>query len=292
MATKVKSKKAVAKSKNKVITSNGRSAKKPVAARSTGKKPANTKKPAIVARPAKSAPAPKKLEIVPEPEAPARAPVRRIIGSSNQVSQVVQAKPSPQVEVPLALVLPPVQSDVAPARVPKIVPQEVKEPVARKEVVLSPKLTWTSLPKYVPAHIRFLLGMAFKESEQAQSSPFPLAKFISSLPNDICGLQFAILLLSLEHSSERIAELCQADVEFVEATLDNAKANVLQKFTSDCGDMSRKLRTQLSGFGVGVESIMDQYLIAKVDRSFQIMLGSVILKVLTDKAAHPIIRSA
>jgi hypothetical protein len=56
--------------------------------------------------------------------------------------------------------------------------------------------------------------------------------------------------------------------------------------------MSRKLRTQLSGFGVGVESIMDQYLIAKVDRSFQIMLGSVILRVLEEKASNPLMRTA
>lgn len=91
-------------------------------------------------------------------------------------------------------------------------------------------------------------------------------------------------MLSIEQSNERIAELCQLDLDFVEATLESAKGNVLRKFTSECAEMSRKIRTQLTGFGIGVESIVEQYLIAKVNRNFQIMLGSVILRVLEEKA--------
>jgi hypothetical protein len=101
-----------------------------------------------------------KAMAVPEQTLPSRAPVRRIIGAGNTVTQPQAAKPGLAAEVALSLVVPEIQAEPTPVRASTPTPIEIKDISPKKPVVLSPQLAWTALPKYVPA--RFLLGMALK----------------------------------------------------------------------------------------------------------------------------------
>lgn len=176
MGRKVKGKKAAISTKSNRAASKSKPVKKPVAKKAAPKK---LTKAAKVTRPVKSSIANAKIAAAPESSPTAsRSPVHPVFRAGNAVTQVPTAKPAVVTEVALSLVAPVAKPELVPGRVSTEAGTEGKDVVAKKQVVLSPKVAWTALPKYLPAHIRFLLGMAVKECEQAQSSPFPLANLI------------------------------------------------------------------------------------------------------------------
>jgi hypothetical protein len=219
----------------------------------------------------------------------AKKPVKKkIVQKKTQVKKAVVKKPAPVKKV----IAPPI-----PLRAPvkKVVnmPQIVKQvnpPVIEIKKIEEPKIfskvAWNALPKYLPAQVRFLIQASKTECEKALGSPFPFAKFISSLPQTQCGLEFSFLFLGLEHELDAIAGLCRLNIEQVQKIATNASSNFVAKFSTECGEMYRKLKTQLTGSGVTVDSLTEQYLIQKVDRNFQIMLGAVILKSLGAKTIN------
>ena len=56
-----------------------------------------------------------------------------------------------------------------------------------EQVKSQQKTAWNALPKYLPAQVRFLVQSSKAECEKAAGSPFPFAKFISSLPQTECA---------------------------------------------------------------------------------------------------------
>ena len=154
---------------------------------------------------------------------------------------------------------------------PKIVkPVEPVQQISKK--------SWTELSRDFPAQVKFLLRTSQAECEQGKAWPFPFAKFMSHLPQEICGEEFAILLMSLDHDTSQIAKICKLDKERVETVLQNGKLNLKESFNKICPEISRKWVSITGGHGRGVESLIEQHLVAKVDRNFQVMLGSVIHK--------------
>lgn len=261
MAKKVIKKKAAAKPAAKKTAAKKVPAKKPMIKKTAKKKVAQKAAPAPVAT-------------------PARAPVKKVVSFTPAGKSVVEIiKPA---VLPLEV--------KAPVEIKKPV-IEVKKPVVVdtkkiEEVKSQQKVAWNSLPKYLPAQVRFLVQSSKTECEKAAGSPFPFAKFISSLPQTECGLEFAFLILNLEHSPESISDLCKLTPEQAQKIANNASTNFINKFSNECGDMFRKLKTQLTGSGIFVDTLTEQFLIQKVDKNFQTMLGAIILKSLGAKSLN------
>ena len=255
-STKSKSKMA-SKPAKKVVTKKvaPKSAKKP--AKKGSPKKIESKKPVIATIVEPAAPAP---VIAPVPN---RAPVRRIIGTDKSITIV--SKEAPKVEN-----TPQPTTDVVVLEKPKTAPT----PTAL------PKTAWNEVSKNVPAHIRFILVSAMKECELAASSPFPFAKFISSLPQQICGTGLALSLLNLENRPEKIAIICKMAHEKVLEYLSNCELDLAQQFSANCPEIDRKWRARLGGAERGIESMIEGSLIAKVEKTFQFTIASLILQAL------------
>ena len=221
-------------------------------------KPAAAKKKPLKAAVAKK---PAKPEIAAAP-LPTRAPVRKIIGAGNTVTIV--AKSQSQTVVAAA----PTVEEPVPAPVLKIA--EAPKPVL---AAVEPKLAWEDAPSYLPPQIRFLALSAKLECEKAAAWPYPFAKFIASLPQDIGAIEFCLALMNVEHEAQVIAKICSLAPERVEAILAYGGDLLRQKFFSNCPEMSRKWRAHSSGSNLSLDSLIEQYLLPKVDRNFQTMLG-------------------
>lgn len=279
VSTKSQSKKAAIKDKSKKsLNSKGRPAK-PKKAKITAAagKPNLRKLPAIgnVVKASVKVQNPSPVESVPQPSisslAPAasptpviqnRPPMRKVVGGYSV--PVKTFKDSSKAESPA----------VAPA------PPKVSEKNNFDRIISETKYGWSKLPKFIPAQTRFLIGMAEKECENGAKWPFQFAKFISSLPAQLCGVEFAVLILDLEHPAEKIAALCSRDAAFIEDILLRARNNFHDLFAAGCSEMYRKLKTQLAGLGVDLEVLTEQYLVSQVNREFQVTLGAIILKTL------------
>lgn len=156
----------------------------------------------------------------------------------------------------------------------------LKQPSVKTEVVISMpdtgiKRSWSELPTQFPPQVKFILRMAEKELETVAQYPFPFAKFIYSLPKEVCGMEFALLLLSLEHNEEAIGKLCKMDREGVVKAIESGKLSLGNKFSDMCGEIERKWR---AGSARSLESVAEPYLISNVDRNFQLLVSSVVLK--------------
>jgi len=239
---------------------------------------------------------PPKLSVVSTPTAPTRAPMRRVFGAGNKITIVPKRMPEENLTqtttvTPTPITVPVQEEQVETSSV------KVKAPMptiqeAPKLVVKAPpppaplpKLAWSELPKNYPAPVKFLLSMAKKECDSASTWPFSFAKFVTSLPQVICGREFGLLFMSLERSNEEIASACKLKPEEVEAILVSAENNIKEAFDSTCPEIARKCRTQLAGTGMGLESFIEQYVVSKVDRNFQVMLGAMLLKAMGAKAS-------
>lgn len=236
--------------------------------------PARKKKPATAAKaPARKNPAAKAVSspiIVrrENTEPPRRLPVKKVVGVELVRSNSKDSAPQSTALVSQA-------SDS----------QEVKaDGKATLEIVRPAKAAWDRLPKYVPPHTRFLMSMAKKECEAATKWPFPFAKFIATLPSDICGLEFAMLVLNLEHAVGYIAAKTKLSDSRVADLIVAGNQALSNKFATECLEMNRKVRTQLAGSGVDVDSLIERFLISQVDRSFQVLLCALILKALGVKS--------
>jgi hypothetical protein len=222
-----------------------------------------------------------KLTVVPAPQptVPTRAPLRKVYGANNTITIV--PKPGAQ----------PAAAPVEAAAVPSEPELPVLKEVPRPEVVQKiekperPKLAWTDLPSALPAQVKFLVDAAKKECAGAGAWPFAFAKFIASLPDTLCGFEFAALVMSLEHAPDAIAEICKVDQELVEDMLIRGSSDLQDTFSSHCPEIFRKWRAHIGGSALGVESLVEQHLLAKVDRNFQVMLGAVLLKAMGAKNA-------
>lgn len=196
----------------------------------------------------------------PVPPIPSRAPTRKILDGSNKLRLVPEA---------------------AQAALKEIQTEPVKQ-VAVEEttqiIVPMPKYMWQDLPSHIPAHIKFVVSMAQKECENAKNWPFPFAKYIAALPEEICGRDFALLLLSLERDTSEIVRLCKISQNIVEASIARGSQVMRDKFVAMCEGLDRKLRTQLTGHGMSVELLIDRHLVAKVDRNFQVAIATILLK--------------
>lgn len=194
-----------------------------------------------------------------KPVAPARAPLRKILGVNNSLTVVPAATATPLPEPPkVSLPKPPTPA-------PKIVAE-------------IPKYSWDGLPQHLPAYVKFLIGMAKKECDNALNWPFPFAKFVAALPQEVCGMDFGLLLLNLEHDNAEIARITKLELDLVERAIARGASKMRECFVSICGEMDRKLRTQLAGRGMLVEALIEPYLVAKVDRNFQVAIGAILLK--------------
>lgn len=208
-------------------------------------------------------------EAVIAPALPARAPVRKIMGEDRALTIVPKLQPlaavvsEPLVEPELIAVI----------------------PVIPKEELPETKSSWENLPRFIPTTQRFLLGMALKECLAAADWPFPFAKFISSLPAEICGVDMTLLLLGLENSPEEIAEMCGVRAERIQAHQERGETVLRDSFAAACPEIGRKWGTQLSGLGMGVEPLIERYLVSKVDRNFQMIVGALILRAMGAKNA-------
>lgn len=227
------------------------------------------------------------IKVEPQPSnQPSRAPVRKVLGANGVIS-VIKKNEEPmklsEAAKEIKVVVPEAKIEAKPEI--KVV-QENKRIEDRKliqDIRNDQKVAWNALPKYLPAHVRFLIDASRKECEKAANSPFPFAKFINSMPAKMCGLEFAYLILSLEHSNDSIADLCKLSADSIERISANAVANFTDKFSSECADMTRKLQTQLAGSGLAIDTLTEQYSISTVDKNFQTMLGAIILKCLGAK---------
>lgn len=270
-------------------------AKKAVSSKSAPKKTESTSKGAQVVQ-LKQPPGRGGLKSVPtreEPVQPSRPPTRKIIGPGNSLTLV--QKPEPRAisssasatpasmqagttdgngHAPLLSVAEMALREVAHEAQKPVSIDRPREPAPEP----LPKLGWHELPANVPPHVRFIVGLAEKECAKAASSPFPFAKFISSLPQELCGQGFAFLLMSRDRAIPEIAHICKMSSEKVELILGEARTALEEHFFGSCREMYRKLTAQNGPAGKGIEGIVDQYLIDKIDRDFQLMIGETVLR--------------
>ena len=200
-------------------------------------------------------------------------------------------------------VAPAVRVDSKPNRLPvrRVIGRPVKEGIAHVEKPLPPsqvsaeairpaavptspaptsKVGWDAIPKGVPAHIKFLMKGIAAECSSAAAWPFPMGEFLATVPAQICAHEFACLLLSLEHDSGRIGELCGIPEDRAAILVESGTSHIQEYFAAVCPDIDRKWRAHIRGPGVGIEAIVDQHLVAKVDRDMQLVIGQLILATL------------
>jgi hypothetical protein len=243
-------------------------------------KPKPVKKVLSVPAPLAAMPkGPAVLSVVPSVQAappspvPVREPQRKIVGPGNTITIVPKVTPSPAPE------------SAAPSN--SIEGNVVLTQAIQPSPVQAPKIPWGEINSSIPAKIKFVMQMAQKECEQASTWPFPFAKFMACLPTEVCGLEFALLLMSVDRDVEELSAQTTIGREQIERSLENVKSVLDEKFSSICSEMYRKWTTQLGGPGTSVESLVERYAVARVDRNFQIMLGEVLLIVLGAK--NPVI---
>lgn len=251
-------------------------------AKTSAKKAA--KKPPVKAKAKPSAsdrrkPAPKRAArpVQPSPPvheaSPARLPVRKVIGRAAKPDQTV-ASVSPTAAEPRA---PQTQTAAS------VAVQTVNVAVSTGVVPEGRKIAWDAIPRGVPAHIKFLMKSIAAECANAAAWPFPMGEFLANLPSRICAHEFACMLLSLEHDSARIAELCGIPESDAASLVALGTYHLMEYFSTTCPDMDRKWRAHSAGPGIGVEPLVDPHLVPKVDRNMQLVIGRLLLAALGAK---------
>ena len=142
---------------------------------------------------------------------------------------------------------------------------------------LQPKLMWETLPYTVPAALRFIVGAAKRECEKAAVSLFSFGKFIAALPQELCGLELAFLIMRLEHGHDEIARICGLDAASLAAHLQRASTVIENSFGAHCPDISRKFHAQVRASRKAAAAMIEPVLIAEVDPNWQILLAELIL---------------
>lgn len=141
----------------------------------------------------------------------------------------------------------------------------------------TPRYGWSNLPKGFPPHLKFLMQAAERECTAIENVPFSFAKFIHRLPQTVCGLQFGLMVLALELDTPAIGRLCGMPTETITDLLQKGSASLDEKFSEQCSDLDRKWSGYKKGQGRSIESVIEPYLIGKMDRNLQLLVGAVLL---------------
>ena len=221
-------------------------------------KKAKTKAPVVVPPATKPIPA-----ITAQPP---RAPQRKVLGGSSAFIRVENVAETTATVAPVL-------------NQPVIVAPAPKKPTPA-EVAPIPKISWQKVSVSLPPQTRFLVSMAENECRAASVWPFPYAKFLAALPDQICGQGLGLLLLELDFEGEALEKKTKFAPDFMQRLMEQERSQLLDLFTATCPEMYRKLKTQIGGAGLSIENLLERYLVAKVDRSFQLTIGAVILRAL------------
>ena len=265
-----------------------------------GKAPVGSKGSGLKAKPVTRSEKPKaKMTSVAakviDPGPPTRAPVRKVMRDGKSVivepntapatlttsqpeaSQVIVTTPEvvpvfPKGKMPLPTIV---------TNIPLTIETNGHKPSALESIPATPKFSWTGIPKYIPAQIRFILTEASRECEAASTWPFPFAKFIAGLPKEICGVEFALLVLALDREVSTLPELCRLTPERVESLISSGRTSLVHSFSTLCPEICRRWRVHMTGAGREPEGLVEQHLVMKVNRDFQIMLCAIIVQALS-----------
>lgn len=277
MVKKVMSKSKLAKKRSLPVKVQKK--KKTALPKATGKKQSRPMADSSAASSGKRGGSDRIRELPKHSAVPTRLPLKKIIGPDGvravvtSHSVIASAEPkhtSESVDDAKSLPVPPRLAIVRPAPGPEVT--EEKRPM--------PKLPWSKIPDTFPVATRFVTSMAEKECRAAASWPFPFARFLATLPDQLCGRGFALLLMCLEHEIKVVAQRAGVEPAEVERTVAREESNLIQMFAASCPEMYRKMSTQLGGVGVSIDTLIERYLVAKVDRAFQLTVGAVILRAL------------
>jgi len=168
---------------------------------------------------------------------------------------------------------------------PLVSKDDMEPALETKKTGISPqrKVAWDKLPKYFPPHICFLINAAKQECAAAQGWPFPFGKFIADLPNEICGLGFAYLIMSLSNKMPEISRLCGVTAKEIEDSVEQAIMVLDDKLSSCSTELHRKIRALRGDLQSAVEAIVSPNQITGVDRNFQLMLAHILLRSINPK---------
>ncbi|WKZ56528.1 MAG: hypothetical protein QY326_07305 [Bdellovibrionota bacterium] len=232
------------------------------------------------------------------PPAPSRPPMRKIIGADRKVITLPTVKSTNGAQA-VTSGDNAASSNLASLPTPTAAPAPIQvrdvtsAPLLAHPVEAPSKVSWNALPACLPSSLRFLMNAIRREALEAAAWPFPYAQFISTLPNEMCGLEFALLLLSLEFDAAESALHCGMEEAHVEILLERGRTHLEELFSARCGNMARRFRTQIGKPDLAIGSLVEQFLLANVDRDFQTLLATLLLSsmgshtVVREHRAHP-----
>lgn len=194
-----------------------------------------------------------------------KKPAKKTKSAARAVKNAPPKTPPRKTAVKKAVVIPPKAKNIP---IPKVISAPPTSTAAM------PKASWADLPRSIPVPVRFLLQAAQKECAAAASWPFPLAKFLSSLPLEFCGKEVSLLVMSLSHGTDEIARITGIAESEIKNSLNHLTTNIDEKFSSECRDIYRKW----SGSRASAESLIEPYQIARVDKNFQILFGEIVMR--------------
>jgi len=141
------------------------------------------------------------------------------------------------------------------------------------------RVSWSNLPASLDKDLKSELGVIASHCASAASSPFPFAKLLAAIPQELCALQFAALLLdtSSEDAPEVKAKKLGITSAQLASLLSDGSAALSELFASYCASMYRSWKAQLVGRVVSAQSLVEHHLIHSIDKDFQLLISRVIL---------------
>ncbi|NDC39869.1 MAG: hypothetical protein EBZ48_17860, partial [Proteobacteria bacterium] len=156
------------------------------------------------------------------------------------------------------------------------------------------KVSWAELLPSMDKEIRSRLGEIQQHCEAAGNSPFPFAKFLSAIPQQLCAMQFAALLLDCEPntSEDSIAKSLGQEHSTVDSLLTEGSTHLSDLFGQLCPVMFRNWKAQLAGRVVRAQTLIEQHLISSLNKDFQILVAQVVLRAFGIKPTDPLAQRA
>lgn len=233
------------------------------------------------------------------PPTPIRPPTRKIVGPGKTLITLEErAKttelPNPDVSnlpgnqaVSVATVInePITTSHITSIPLPKLSeiftkPSPVSQalPLVAPATSKSDRYKWSELPQVVSKDLRAQIGDIEQSCSTASGSPFPFAKYISSLPLSVCGREFATVVAALDSDPHEIAPLLNLQVSEAEELLNEACSNIVDLFASLCPGMYRTWKAQIAARSLSVKSLVEHHLISGVAPEFQEFIAAITLR--------------
>ena len=234
------------------------------------------------------------------PATPVRQPTRKIVGpgktlitleersksteapglegqssTSNQIPSFTgitveeQSLPSPVTAIPLPKLSEIFTKSPSPSQTVNRVSSPAPEAV---------KYKWTELPNTISKELKGKLLQMQERCSSAGGSPFPFAKYISSLPSAVCGRQFAMVVAAVDSGgadTEHPQELQGLDGEEL---LNDACSNIVDLFASLCPGMYRTWKAQIAARSLSVRTLIEHHLVSAVDPEFQETIAAITLR--------------